>query len=64
MVYESPALSMVSTHCGDCPQEPLMDEGRAGETQQLMQQVRGELGCVENTPAIAVEGPGNRFIVD
>lgn len=41
-----------------------MDEWRTGETQQLMQQVRGELGWVENTPAVAVEGPGNRFIVD
>ena len=62
-VYGSPDPSIVSTHCGDGPREPLMDEGRAGEAQQLMQQVRGELEWVENTPAVAVEGPGNRFIV-
>ena len=42
-VYGSPDPSIVSTHCGDGPREPLMDEGRAGEAQQLMQQVRGEL---------------------
>lgn len=62
-VYRSPDPSTVSTHCGDGPREPLMDEGRAGETQQLMQQVRGELEWVENTPTVAVEGSGNRFIV-
>ena len=62
-MYGSPAPSIVSTHCGGGPREPLIDKGRAGETQQLMQQVGGELGLVEDTPAIAVEGPGNRFIV-
>ena len=38
-----------------------MNKGR--ETQQLMQQVCGELGLVEDTPAMAVEGLGDQFIV-
>ncbi|XTI84744.1 hypothetical protein V2W45_1465764 [Cenococcum geophilum] len=62
-VYGSHDPSIVSTHCSGGPRGPLMDEWRTGETQQLMQQVRGELGWVENTPAVAVEGPGNRFII-
>ncbi|OCL09181.1 hypothetical protein AOQ84DRAFT_363493 [Glonium stellatum] len=62
-VHGSPTSSVASTHQGDGSQELLAYKERMEETQQLIEKVRGDLGWVEHTPAIAVEGPGNRFII-